>query len=229
MKTLALILSFCSLSSAFTSPAFSKGNLERIRSQSTRAFVSSSIDTAQRQSTETPTGARKSKIVTISSAEEYLDFLAEDDRLCMVKFHASWCKSCQKFGMQYERIAQNVGDMVVTNEDGTESIVEQREMRFAEIEYGANRKLCKSLGVKKVPSVHFYSRGKMVDGFPCGPKKIAMLLEKLTHYRSLSHTELAFEADMNQGLDLGDSVLLEVLCSDDDKSNTAECIAKANA
>ena len=115
--------------------------------------------------------------------------------------------------MQYERIGKNIGDLVVVDEDGSETLVKEGEIRMAEIEYGANRKLCKSLGVKKVPSVHFYSRGKLIDGFPCGPKKIAMLLEKLTHYRSLSHTELSFEADMNQGSALGNSVL-EALCAE---------------
>ena len=115
--------------------------------------------------------------------------------------------------MQYERIGKNIGDLVMVNEDGTETIVKEGEIRMAEIEYGANRELCKSLGVKKVPSVHFYSQGKFIEGFPCGPKKIAMLLEKLTHYRSLSNSELAFEADMNQGSALGNSVL-ETLCAE---------------
>jgi hypothetical protein len=109
--------------------------------------------------------------------------------------------------MQYERIGREIGELVVKNKDGTETVVREGEIRMAEIEYGANQELCRSLGVKKLPSVHFYSEGMLVDGFPCGPNKIGMLLEKLMHFKSLSPAELAFEADMNQGLALGESVI----------------------
>ena len=44
---------------------------------------------------------------------------------------------------------------------------------FSEIEFMANRDLCKSLGIKRLPAVHFYygSHGKVED-FVCGPKKV---------------------------------------------------------
>jgi hypothetical protein len=125
--------------------------------------------------------------------------------------------------MQYARIGKEIGDLVVMNEDGTETVVSEGDTRLAEIEYGANKELCKSLGVKRVPSVHFYSLGKKVDGFSCGPKKITMLLEKLSHYRSLSLPELSFEADMNQGLTLGDSVL-ETLSPEGGNSKAAQSV-----
>ena len=41
----------------------------------------------------------------------------------------------------------------------------------------------------------------------CGPTKIGMLLEKVSKYRTMSPIELQFEADMNQGMALGDSML----------------------
>ncbi len=34
------------------------------------------------------------KITAIHNRDELLEFLAEDDRLCVVKIYASWCKSC---------------------------------------------------------------------------------------------------------------------------------------
>ncbi len=109
--------------------------------------------------------------------------------------------------MQYNRIGYEIGDLTVRNQDGCETIVRPGEIRLAEMEYGSNKEFCKSLGVTKLPSVHFYSNGKLVDGFPCGPRKIGSLLEKLSRFRSLTPTELAFEADMNQGMALGDSML----------------------
>jgi thioredoxin-like negative regulator of GroEL len=78
---------------------------------------------------------------------------------------------------------------------------------MAEIEYGANTEFCQELGITKLPTVNIYSNGRKVDGFPCGPKKYSLLLEKLDTYLRLSHEELAFEAEMNQGAALADTVL----------------------
>lgn len=140
-----------------------------------------------------------------------------------VRFHASWCKTCQKFGMQYERIGREIGDAVAVSDDGSEIIVREGEIRLAEIEYGANQDLCKSLGVRKLPSVHIYSGGKLVEPVACGPKRIGMLLSKISHYKSLSLPELSFEADMNQGLALGETVL-ETLCADNEVSDSPSCL-----
>eukprot|EP00429_Kryptoperidinium_foliaceum_P000157 CAMPEP_0176019372 /NCGR_PEP_ID=MMETSP0120_2-20121206/9356_1 /TAXON_ID=160619 /ORGANISM="Kryptoperidinium foliaceum, Strain CCMP 1326" /LENGTH=223 /DNA_ID=CAMNT_0017352445 /DNA_START=106 /DNA_END=777 /DNA_ORIENTATION=- len=147
------------------------------------------------------------KIESLKGEDAFRNFLNQDDRLTMVKFYSPRCKSCQKFGMQYKRIGKEIGELTSRNSDGTESTVREGEIRMAEMEYGTNKEFCKSLGITKLPSVHFYSNGKLVDGFPCGPKKIGKLLDKLTMYRSMTPTELEFEADMNQGSALGDSVL----------------------
>ena len=47
----------------------------------------------------------------------------------------------------------------------------------------ANRDLCKSLGIRRLPCVHFYygPEGKIED-FVCGPKKVHVLKEKLAAY-----------------------------------------------
>jgi thioredoxin-like negative regulator of GroEL len=117
------------------------------------------------------------------------------------------------FGKQFERIGKNIGDL----ETKDSSLVKEGEIRLGQIEFGANTKLCKKLGVKKVPSLHFYSESKKVDGFPCGPKKISHTLERLNHYRSLSLSELSFEADMNKGKALGEDMLKEASTSDKKK------------
>jgi len=155
----------------------------------------------------------KPRIVTINSEEEFEAFLNEDDRLCLVKFYATWCKACKAFGRQYERIGNNVGDL--ESKDGC--IVKEGEVRLAQIEFGANSKFCRSLGVRKVPSMYFFSQGKKVDGFPSGPKKIAHTLEKLNHYRSLSLQELSFEADMNEGEALGEDIMSKPASTEKEK------------
>lgn len=149
------------------------------------------------------------KIQKLNSEKDFRSFLDEDDRLCLIKFYAPYCKSCQKFGVQYNRIGKEIGDLTTTNQvDGSKMAeVRKGEIRLAEMEYGANKELCQRLGVTKLPTIHFYSRGKLVEGFPCGPRKIAILLDKLSRYRSMSASELAFEAEMNKGMALGDMVI----------------------
>lgn len=105
------------------------------------------------------------------------------------------------------RVAKEYGDLIARDKHGIELVAKEGQVRFAEVEFGANKELCESLGVKKLPSVFFYSQGSKVDGFPCGPKKFSKLLSKVSDYRSMSPEELAFEADMNQGSDLANSFL----------------------
>lgn len=109
--------------------------------------------------------------------------------------------------MQYRQIAKEMGDIVAKDKHGIEHVVKAGGVRFAEMEYGKNTDFCKSLGVEKLPSVYFYSKNQKVDAFPCGPKKLPLLLEKLASYGSMSPAELAFEAEMNRGARLANSVL----------------------
>ena len=132
-----------------------------------------------------------------------------------LRFYAPNCKSCQKFGVQFNRIGKEIGDLTANAKDGSETgtVLRKGDIRLAEMEYGPNKELCKRLGVTKLPSVHFYSKRRLVEGFPCGPRKIAMLLEKLLRYRSMTASELAFEAEMNEGIKLG-NIVLETLDKD---------------
>ena len=50
------------------------------------------------------------------------------------RFYASWCKSCQKFGTKYRKLAYDEGDQL--NAEG--SITQLGNVRFAEVEYTAN-------------------------------------------------------------------------------------------
>jgi hypothetical protein len=105
-------------------------------------------------------------------------------------------------------------------------VIREGELRMGEIEYGSNADLCKSLGVTKLPAVHIYSsKGKLVDAFRCGPKKLPVLLDKLDLYMSMSPAEIDFEADMFEGAILGDNVLdalnAEILASSSTLSKDA--------
>jgi len=97
--------------------------------------------------------------------------------------------------------------MVVRDKYGIDNVVVEGDVRFAEIEFGANKELCNHLDITKLPTVNFYSQGDKVDGFPCGPKKLKVLLEKIAQFRDMSSRELQFEAEMNKGLALSAMVL----------------------
>mmetsp|Transcript_12136 Transcript_12136/g.16948 ORF Transcript_12136/g.16948 Transcript_12136/m.16948 type:complete len:269 (-) Transcript_12136:276-1082(-) len=143
------------------------------------------------------------KITTVNSLDEFLEFIQEDDRLCIIKFHASWCKSCQKFGVQFRHIAMENGDKV--NSDGI--VATKGNVRFAQVEFGANTILCKSLGIKKLPTVHFYKQphGKLT-GFPCGPKKFDLLVETLEEYKGMTDEELKLKKELEEGDALLDTI-----------------------
>lgn len=68
----------------------------------------------------------------------------------------------------------------------SDSILQKNSLKcflLLQIECLQNRNLMKELGVKRMPSVHFYAGelGKVED-LLCGPKKIPILKETLTRY-----------------------------------------------
>lgn len=115
-------------------------------------------------------------IVVINSHKDYVDFLEADDRLCVVKFYASWCKSCARFGKRYRHLAFEEGDHI--NIDGT--TIHTGKVRFAEVEYTASAKLCKSLKVRKLPTIHMYRRGKgKIADMVCKPSQFHLVVDEM--------------------------------------------------
>jgi len=147
-------------------------------------------------------------IVTINGREELIDFLKDDDRLCIIKFYASWCKSCARFGLKFNQLARNHGDVI----DKKGNIVKEGNMRFAEIEYGQNKQLCKAIGIKKLPFVQLYktNTGK-IDEFVCGPRDFKdKITNKVELLLALSDEELAFQKNMKEGQFLTDGIISSI-------------------
>jgi thioredoxin 1 len=142
------------------------------------------------------------KITKIQGLDEFLEFLAEsDDRIVVVDFYAAWCKSCHKFGMKFKQLANRYADKV--NDDG--EILERGKVRFATVEYGANVRLCKTFGIKKLPFVHIYKAplGKISE-FVCGPKYFdEKLKSRVVEYLDMTDDEIKFRMDMEDGQALG--------------------------
>ena len=84
MKIFVRLLCLSSLSSGFVTQ--NPNRSARIRL--TETYVATPLDCVkegEKQKENNPRGPSKPKITTLDSAEDYIDFLSEDDRLCMVK------------------------------------------------------------------------------------------------------------------------------------------------
>mmetsp|Transcript_2066 Transcript_2066/g.3540 ORF Transcript_2066/g.3540 Transcript_2066/m.3540 type:complete len:229 (-) Transcript_2066:108-794(-) len=146
----------------------------------------------------------KSAIFKIQHPEELLEFISEDDRLCVIKVYASWCAACKKFDLRYRKLASKYGDKYTVNAKGATansidpSIKQGGEIRFAELQYDnpQNTDLCDSvLGTTSFPYILIYRGGKgKIRGFHCTPAKFQLLVDTVKEL-------LAEEEDGGGGVD----------------------------
>lgn len=103
----------------------------------------------------------------IQSLQEFRNFITADhelQRYTVVKFYASWCKTCAKFGLKHERLVAKHGDWM---QKGEGNIQRHGSLRFASVEYNSNTlELFQDLGVQKLPTVQIYdANGDLVAQF----------------------------------------------------------------
>ena len=118
-------------------------------------------------------------IANIESHIDFEEFLYEDDRLCVVLFHATWCKNCQKFGMRYKKLAYEDADFVDTMSG---SVVKPGRLRLAEVEVSSNKDLCERLGIQRLPFIQMYRDEDLLYQFACGPSKFKELTGKIRRH-----------------------------------------------
>ena len=90
--------------------------------------------------------------------------------------------------------------------------------------------MCRSLGIKRLPTVHFYQKGEKLDGFPCGPSKFPMLQERIEQYLNPP----ALEDILRQGAELMSSaevtgVLEELIAQEANGSLESKSSSKSKA
>jgi len=157
-------------------------------------FSTSSSDSSSRSSSSSSSSSSTTVspplVQDINSIDEYWDFVGaqdtdgDDDQLTVVKFYASWCKSCAKFDLKYRKLARK----------------ENQRVRFAQCEFVANRNMCTSLGVTKFPHIHVY-KGKAgkVDDFLCGPKRFQKLVDTVEEYADATVEEIRLKQTLKEG------------------------------
>lgn len=107
----------------------------------------------------------------------------DDDRLCIVRFSAPWCKTCKATNVAWERMAEKLTRTTTTTTAATGVTV-----RFYEVVVGADGSsssaLKDMLGVDRVPQgiIHHPSRGLFGRKVDLNRSNLALLKKRLESY-----------------------------------------------
>lgn len=125
---------------------------------------------AAADSTQAPLSSKG--VYQIRSEAEYRQLLqAHPDKLIVLKFFASFCRSCK--ALEPKMLA------IMRDEQ-----LQDLPILWAEFQsQRSNKDLFRSLGIITLPTIHFYdgSRG-LVENFPCPPTKVPLLKKKLARF-----------------------------------------------
>jgi len=141
---------------------------------------------------EIPKPSKRTEIIVeeITSLNELKWFLEEDERPVVIKFHAKWCKKCQRLGLKLNRLAMELGDRIVDQQfvDG--------DVRFAAIEYNqdSHRFITEDLQIRGFPTLQMYvgTRKLLEAGSSISNiRKEIALIEGISHEEILSRAEEA--------------------------------------
>ena len=117
-------------------------------------------------------------ITFVQGPQDFLDFLARDDRLCVIFVRASWCQICKQFSTKWRKMANAYGDKYDPN---TGELVVPGSIRFAEIEFTEHEDLCRRLGASRLPHVLFYQGAAGMAGkitqYQCGPSAFGLVVD----------------------------------------------------
>jgi thiol-disulfide isomerase/thioredoxin len=120
-------------------------------------------------------------IASIQKKDGLEKFLKQDDRLCVIKLYAPFCKACKAFGKKFRKLAIDRGDAI--NSIG--EIARHGDARFGEIEYSSNTQLMKDLGIKKFPTVVIYRGSEMLSEITCKNDAIEKITAQMDEHLSL--------------------------------------------
>lgn len=96
----------------------------------------------------------------------------DSDELVVIKFYAPWCRACRGLEPKYRRLAMEYSTKRVVFYEMSHNSITGGDVAFLQ-----------KLDVNVLPLVQFYASGKRVEAFPCGPRKIELLREKLEKWQ----------------------------------------------
>jgi len=174
-----------------TSPSFTSTTAIQYQSE-TPAGDNVTIEKsfAVRQINTVPTPSKHTKIIVenITSLSELRWFLEEDERPVVIKFFAPWCKKCQRLGLQFDRLAMEMGDRVVDQQfiDG--------DVRFAAVQYNPESRgfITEELQIRGFPTLQIYvGPRKLLEG----GSSVKNIREEIAVIEELSHGDLLERAE----------------------------------
>jgi len=137
-----------------------------------------------------PSKPTKFFVEEITSLNELRWFLEEDERPVVIKFYAKWCKKCQRLGLQFDRLAMEMGDRIVDQQliDG--------DVRFAAIEYNKESHdfITDELQVRGFPTLQMYVGANKLLEAGSSVKNVRNeinLIENISHGDLLERAEQA--------------------------------------
>jgi len=137
-----------------------------------------------------PKPSKHAKIIVedITSLNELKWFLEEDERPVVIKFYAKWCKKCQRLGLQFDRLAMEMGDRVIDQQfiDG--------DVRFAAVEYNKESHdfITDDLQIRGFPTLQMYvGAHKLLEG----GSSIKNIRTELHTIEDISHRDLLKRAE----------------------------------
>ena len=74
----------------------------------------------------------------------------------VIRFYAPFCKACKAFGIKFRKLATVRGD----RRNAAGEVARHGDVRFGEIEYSSNVRLCKNLSIKTFPAVLIFRGGE---------------------------------------------------------------------
>jgi len=128
-------------------------------------------------------------VENIASLDQLKYFLEEDERPVVIKFYAKWCKKCQHVGRQFDRLAMEMGDRIIVDQQMIDG-----DVRFAAIEYNQESQafITEELQVQGVPSLQIYvGTRKLLEG----GSSIKNIRQELAQVEDLSHGDLLERAE----------------------------------
>jgi thioredoxin 1 len=136
-------------------------------------------------SSTTSSTLHPSQIITdITSASQFQHAIAQD-KVTVVKFHSTRCKTCQKFGALYKNTCRKY-----------------TPLQWLSVEQISNAQLCRDLNIVQLPTVQFYFGGQLLTEFPCPPAQQPKFQATLEQYSKMTPEELCMEAELRAGRDL---------------------------
>ncbi|KAJ8601892.1 hypothetical protein CTAYLR_002658 [Chrysophaeum taylorii] len=126
---------------------------------------------------------------TIGVLESEADFVrainaTAGSDLIVIKFFAPWCRACRGLDPKYKRLS-----VEYAAKGGGVQFFELSHKTLASAEGGSE--FLQKHEINVLPLIHMYARGQRVEAFPCGPRKIELLREKLERWHHFADREEA--------------------------------------